>query len=68
MARLMKRVAPTLRIRFHRPPDVQTETDVILPRDYLYAGPANALDELVAWSRRLGANRRRCCAGAATPR
>ncbi len=33
-----------------------TETDVILPRDYLYAGPANALDELVAWSRRLGAN------------
>jgi rhamnulose-1-phosphate aldolase/alcohol dehydrogenase len=33
-----------------------TETIVIPPREYLYAGPANALDELVEWSRRLGAD------------
>ncbi|HET7230815.1 MAG TPA: bifunctional rhamnulose-1-phosphate aldolase/short-chain dehydrogenase [Longimicrobium sp.] len=31
-----------------------TETAVRLPQEYLYAGPANALDELVAWSRKLG--------------
>jgi rhamnulose-1-phosphate aldolase/alcohol dehydrogenase len=31
-----------------------TETAVILPQDHLYAGPADALDELVAWSRALG--------------
>ncbi|HET7461725.1 MAG TPA: bifunctional rhamnulose-1-phosphate aldolase/short-chain dehydrogenase [Longimicrobium sp.] len=31
-----------------------TETQVFLPNDHLYAGPADALDELVAWSRKLG--------------
>jgi len=31
-----------------------TESNVILPQDHLYAGPADALDELVAWSRKLG--------------
>lgn len=33
-----------------------TESTVLLPQEYLYVGPANALDELVEWSRALGAD------------
>jgi rhamnulose-1-phosphate aldolase/alcohol dehydrogenase len=61
---LLQRFQPRLFASVHPirsdaiPPDPDpmsiTEANVILPQDFLYAGPANALDELVEWSRRLG--------------